>query len=347
MRHVLTAALVLGIAASFPVRAQVQPGPPRAPEVEPRVLDTTVVAGIVPGPGLWKVRHGGHTLWILGTQSPLPAKMEWEAAKVHAAIARSDAVLSPPSVVVGGDIGFFGKLALVPAVLKVRNNPDGASLRESVEPATYARWLPLRQRYFGNDRGIEKRRPLVAATELYERAIEESGLTGPKRVYDEIARAMKKRDLDWTRSAVEFKVPDIKGAVKELQRTRLDDGGCFERTLERLETDVGYMRLRANAWASGDVEALRRLQRPDQYEACRDALLKSALAGKYGIDSAEAKAQEKWLATADAALRSNRGTFAVLPMRELLSGDGLLAKLAARGFEVEAPGAPVRPAPAQ
>lgn len=310
----------------------------QSPAVEPsRVLDTAVVTGIVPGPGLWKVRHGENTLWILGTQSPLPAKMQWEAAKVQLAIARSQAALSPPSVSVGGDLGFFGRLALIPAALKLRNDPDGRQLRDSVAPAAYARWVPLRQRYFGNDRGIEKRRPLIAATELYERAMKRSGLTGPGRVYDEIERAMKKRKLKWTRSVAEYKVPNMRGAVKELQRTRLDDGDCFERTLERLETDVGYMRMRANAWAHGDIGALRRLQRPDQFEACRDALLKSVLASKYGLEGAEAQAELKWLANADAALRTHRGTFAVLPMRELLAADGLLARLQTKGYAVEPP----------
>lgn len=333
MRSIRVAVLVAVLAAALPVHSQ---APAAAPAPE-RVLDTAVVTGVVPGPGLWKVRHGEHTLWILGTQSPLPAKMQWESAKVHAAIAKSSAVLAAPSVSVGGDVGFFGRLALIPTALKLRNDPDGRPLRESVPAAAYARWVPLRQRYFGSDRGIEKRRPLVAATELYERAMKRSGLTGTKTVFDEIQRAMKKRRLTWTRSVAEFKVPNIRGAMKELQRTRLDDTACFERTLERLETDVGYMRLRANAWATGDVATLRRLQRPDQYDACRDALLKSALAGKYGLEDAEAQAERTWLANAEAALRRNPGTFAVLPMRELLASDGLLMRLQARGFVVEAP----------
>lgn len=341
--HLIHAAAVAALLL-VPVAGSAQ-APLATPPEAARVLDTAVVTGVVPGPGLWKVRHGGNTMWILGTQSPLPSKMQWEAAKVRGAIARSDAALAPPGVSVGSDVGFFGRLALIPSVFKLRNNPDGKPLRESVAPAAYARWVPLRQRYFGNDRGIEKRRPIVAATELYERAMKRSGLTGPRQVYDEIERAMKKRKLEWTRSVAEFKVPDIRGAVKELQRMRLDDGQCFERTLDRLETDVGYMRMRANAWATGDVDALRRLQRPDQYEACRDALLKSALASRYGIEGAEAQSEQKWLANADAALRKHRGTFAVLPMRELLAADGLLARLQARGFVVEAPSGPVAAAP--
>ena len=35
-------------------------------------MEAVVVAGVQPGPGLWKVRHGDHLLYVLGTQSPLP-----------------------------------------------------------------------------------------------------------------------------------------------------------------------------------------------------------------------------------------------------------------------------------
>jgi hypothetical protein len=39
-------------------------------------LETLVVTGVQPGPGLWRVSHEGNVLWILGTVSSLPAKME-------------------------------------------------------------------------------------------------------------------------------------------------------------------------------------------------------------------------------------------------------------------------------
>jgi hypothetical protein len=43
------------------------------------------------------------------------------------------------------------------------------------------------------------------------------------------------------------------------------------------------------------------------------------------------------MAAAEAALRDNASTFALLPISELLKPDGYLAKLQARGYEVEAP----------
>ena len=44
-----------------------------------------------------------------------------------------------------------------------------------------------------------------------------------------------------------------------------------------------------------------------------------------------------WLGEAEHALATYDTSFSVLPMRELVAGDGLLAQLAARGYTVTAP----------
>ena len=59
-----------------------------------RDMSPVTVAGVQPGPGMWKV-HGpdGHVLWVLGTVSPLPAGLQWKSADVEAVIANADVVL--------------------------------------------------------------------------------------------------------------------------------------------------------------------------------------------------------------------------------------------------------------
>ena len=74
-------------------------------------LPTVVVTGEQPGPGLWKVTSGDHVLWILGTLSPLPKNMHWQAREVEEAIASAQEVLDPPHIKVDANVGFFGKLA--------------------------------------------------------------------------------------------------------------------------------------------------------------------------------------------------------------------------------------------
>ena len=46
---------------------------------------------------------------------------------------------------------------------------------------------------------------------------------------------------------------------------------------------------------------------------------------------------QHWLDAAEKALAKNAVTFATLPMGEILMPDGYLARLQARGYEVEAP----------
>lgn len=333
----VSAAFAAALLVSVPTHAQ----PTVAPIVEQRVLDTAVVQGVVPGPGMWKIRKGDNTLYVLGLQSPLSSRMEWNAGKVKAVIARSSEVITEPSVGVGADLGFFAKLALAPSMMKMGNSPDGKKLKDLVPAASYSRWLVLKRQYLGNGNGVEKKRPMVAATELYLAAIRRSGLATSEGVEREIAKAIKRRGLKPTRAHVEVKISDLKGAVREFRGTHLADADCFEKTLQRLETDVGYMRLRANAWAIGDVARLRALQRPDQFEACKNAIMKSALAERYGLDDAEVKAKQKWVEAAQSALERNRVTFATLRMRDLFDPKGPVAVLAARGYVVEPPSAPV------
>ena len=42
--------------------------------VAPEILETVLVSGEQPGPGMWKVSKGDHVLWIVGIQTPVPKK---------------------------------------------------------------------------------------------------------------------------------------------------------------------------------------------------------------------------------------------------------------------------------
>ena len=110
-----------------------------------------VVTGALPGPGMWKVSRNGHVMHVLGTVSPLPKRMEWISRDVERVLAQSGEVVFGPSYVVDTDLGFFGKLSLLPSLIGVRKNPDGKLLRDMVSPESYARWLVLKQRYIGRD----------------------------------------------------------------------------------------------------------------------------------------------------------------------------------------------------
>ena len=337
MRTALSSLLVLTAALAFDAAAQ-QTGAPAASASDAPVLETAVVRA--PGPGMWKVRRGENTLWVLGTVSPLPAGMVWNSARMRSVVASADEVISEPNVSVDADVGFFGKLALLPSLIGVRSLPDDRTLKDVLPAATYARWATLKQRHIGRDESIERWRPIFAAGELYSKAVERQGLTGRDIVRNAVNDAVKARGLKWVTPTVKIKVANPKKVVKEFKAADFADVECFTKTLDRVEYDLDALGARAQAWARGDIATLRTIRHPDLQMVCERAMLGGAFASKYGFDTLEAQARAKWLAEVEASLARNRTTFTVLPMSDVLQPDGLVAALAAKGYVVEAPDSP-------
>ncbi|MBP6797331.1 MAG: TraB/GumN family protein [Luteimonas sp.] len=336
--------------ASVPVLAQ-DTAPAAEPQAQPAsgIVDheTVVVSGVLPGPGLWKVRKGGHTLYVLATLSPLPRRMEWESAGVESLVARSQQVLLPPSFTLGSDIGVFRGMMLLPSLLKARKNPDGRTLAQSVPPELYARWQPLKQRYLGNDRGVEQWRPIFAAQELYEAAMRKAGLGQDDIVGKAVRRMAKRHDVPMKAVNFGMKIDDPKAAIREFRETTLADTDCFGKTLSRIEHDLETMRRRANAWAVGDVAALRALPVENQYTACIRAVTDTGLAQRLGFGDLRPRIADLWLAAAEEALEQHPSSVALLPIGLVLAPDGYLAALEAKGYLVEAPMATAAPSPAE
>ncbi len=303
----------------------------------PQDLETIVIAGRYPGPGLWKIRKGDHVLWILGSQSPLPKRMDWDSANVERIIARSQEVLMPPAVEMDPDVGFFRGLTLLPSLFKALKNPDGKTLSEVLPAVQYARWQVLRQRYIINNASIEEWRPIFAAAALYEKAIDRSGMTEKDIVSDVIRRVAKKYRVHITTPKVAIKINDPKASLKAFSNEAIDDQECFRKTLDHIERDLGSMIQRANAWAEGDIETLRALRYSNQFNACFAAFSSSAVARKEGMLDVEKRLTYIWLDAAEAALAKNASSFAVLPVHELLKADGYFEAMAAKGYVIEEP----------
>ena len=346
----MLATTILMAALAAPVHAQVAEAPVPTPTVVPettqqatvgadgiRTEATVIVDGAQPGPGLWLVRNGAHDLWILGTLSPLPAKMQWQSKQVEQVIANAQEVIRTPYVSMKVDTGWFKGLMLLPSMLGARKNPDGKRLQEVVSPQSYARWKTLKARYIGNDGGIEKWRPLFAAQELYQEAMKKSGLDNSKSVWPVINKAIETHHPNVTVVKEEIVVKDPKPLLREWSKTTLDDIACFENTMTRIETDLDAMRARANAWATGDMAALQSLPPAYQWEACSAAITEAGIGKRLGFGDAYQKVRAKWMAAAEAALNKNAVTFATLDMKDLLGANGFLAKLKAKGYTVIAP----------
>jgi uncharacterized protein YbaP (TraB family) len=301
----------------------------------PDGVENVLVTGEQPGPGLWKVTKGDHTLWIMGSLGPLPRKMTWRSREVERVIAQSQEILAAPEI--KPQIGFFRAVTLLPAALKARKNPDGAQLKDILSASQYSQWSTLKAQYLGTDSGIEEWRPMFAAQKLYSKALERSELSNKDIVWPVVEDLGKKYHVTISRTRVGVPVDDPKSTIKEFSETPRDlDIACMQATLDRLEADVATMKTLANAWSTGDVAKLRNLSMPKQYKACLAAFAATPrleqMANKL-IDDVE----NDWLTRAEIALNKNQNTFTVLPIAELFSDEGRPARLKANGYEVTGP----------
>jgi TraB/PrgY/gumN family len=318
------------------------------------VEDEVVVTGEQPGPGLWKVSKGDHVLWILGTHGPLPKKMIWRSSHVESLIGQSQELLNPVHQNIDSNIGFFKIITLIPTLMGVDKNPNDAELKDVLPPEIYARWLVLKEKYAGRGNSrLEKERPTFAVANLHNEAIKHAGLDLSPSVYEVVTKAAKKNKLKITtpQVTVRIEIDNPKAVLKKFRKTEFNDVECFSKTLDRFEADIDDITSRANAWAIGDMAALRRLNNPNT-EDCNAVMMKAIMTGSLAEElgaketfdklkkEGERVAKEmemKWLDAAETALANNKSTFAMLRLNDALNPEGYLAKLRERGYEVEEP----------
>jgi hypothetical protein len=335
--HLVFVLALTGLSPAFAQSIATSVAPAAASTAAVADLPVVVVTGVQPGPSLWKVSKGEHVMWVLGTLSPLPRGMQWQSNEVEAAIGASQQVLLAPSVRMKADVGFLGKMFLLPSAYSARKNNDGQTLQQVLPPPVYARWQRLKQKYLDNDRGIERWRPLFAGQELYRKAIKANGLSRSGGVGASVDALAKHHGVAEVSTDYHLLIEHPRAAIKAFKQAAPRDTTCFIRTLDSVEHDIPAMAARANAWATGDLQALRELPDSEREDACVAALTGAGFAQALGLDDVPAKQRAVWLAAARKALAANAQTFAVLPMDELLKADGYLAALQAEGYQVDAP----------
>ena len=334
----------------------------------PDEMETVLVTGEQPGPGLWKVSRDGHVMWVFGTIGEVPDTIKWRTKEVEARISESQEVLYPGWPSVSLDVSAFQLLALVPSAFKAAKNPDGAMLKDVLAPEAYATWLRLKQKYLGDDDDIEKYRPMVAEEKL-NNAIGKKAMKGIRLIpVDSVVRKAAKKhkvrinELPWVKHKIKVEKP--RAILKAARNMDLAEGECVGRNLARIEKAdalglLKYDVTMTNAWATGDLEALRPKPAPDadlQREDCTTAALDAAVdradAEKRaelnrGLDLikqqedlnklAAAEAERNWVEAAEAALAKNDSTFAVLPMHLVTNEWVYVGSLKRNGYVVESP----------
>lgn len=322
----------LMLAAGPGLRAQSaasQPAPTPAPAAEAPLAEV-VVEGQHEGPRMWTVRLDDHTLWILGTVTPLPKKMVWQPDAVRAVLQQSQEVVPAwPSYAIGANP--FTALRVYIQWRRMQKEPDHLPLKETLPPQLYARVTALEARYDPHDKHLEELRPMVAAERLTTRVLDASGLALHNEVQKTVLSLAREQGVRIRQD--KLKIDDPVDVLKDAGSAPLSaEVACLDAVVTRLETDLGPMQARARAWALGDVDTLRRLPHADNTTACVAAVSTSER-----VRTLIARAEDDWLVVVQDSLRRNRGTLAVQSMDRLLGDHGALEALRQRGYRVEGP----------
>src|SRR5690606_7067293 len=300
-------------------------------------LDEVVVSGELPGPAMWKVSSGGHTLWIMGTLSPMPTKMTWRQRQAEDVIRASGEILGESSSELDMDLGFREAIGMLRSVLRLRHNADGSTLREGLPPAVYERWHAAHRRWFGKKPSPKERaRPIYAAMLLYERALKGSGLSDEPMVWATAERVARRHGVKVRERAFRMKVKDPKGMLAELASLPADqEAACLVDLMDYLDRELPDMKRRAEAWAVGDLPTLRALPHAEEQPECM-ALIEGTQMQRL-MDQEDALLREDWSGIVDWMLLTHETSFTTLPIEKLLQPDGVLAQLRTKGYEVEEP----------
>ena len=295
----------------------------------PTIEEITVI-GRYPGPPLWKVTSGAHTLWIFGELNPVPKGLDWDPRNAERVLERAGGVIGGPrvSAMTFNPIRLF---RLARAARRLIRLPEDTTLADQMPAELYARYTTLRARYLPKvEDDDEDMRPALAAMRLYVAALDDTGLEMDSDVSKTIERKLHRSRAEEADVVVETEPEAVLSELAKI--TPEAELACFASILTSIETDLDGMKERANAWAIGDVDALKRFDYPDSQGNCLEALFSAP-----GFVDLRDQLYSKWLTEAEHALATYDTSFSVLPMWELVSSNGLLAQLAARGYTVIAP----------
>jgi uncharacterized protein YbaP (TraB family) len=301
--------------------AQSAPNPAQSTPNSAQPLDEILVVGERPGPRLWKISWQDHVMWILGTLGPLPKQMTWRSAEVESVIADASEVLGPYSVSLGVQQAdpFRSKTQTLKAALPARD---------------YVRWAQMKSEYIDPHVDTDNLLPTAAALLLQAGAYEKAGLTYTNELWGTIYRLADENGVPVRSLEV---IADLDPAKKN-HSWHSGRGGVdyLEETMSRVKTNERSARARANAWAAGDVAALRALTRGDDSDTAQLASSWPFLSAQE-VGEIMTHAQRSLARQLDSALRRNEVSFAAIPVFLLFREHGILEDLRLNGLSVQEP----------
>ena len=311
-------ALALAIAA-LPALAQVPitPAQPVPGDPDAVLVEELVVVARLPGPAWWTVSDGDTTVYVLGSPSIAPKRMQWDRGVFERRLKGANVVILPYqnlSVHVTGAMG---------AAFNYMRLRSSAAFEDTLDPATRARFVAARTKLGQPAKHYATKNPLAAGLILATDYRDKTSLTNadPTKLVKYLAKLAKVPVVQKN-----YDIGPLMGAV--LRTSPAAGRGCFDEVLQQVETGPGVTLAATKAWAEGDVRGA--LDNERTYERC--------IALVPGAQAFDTRTKVDQVAAIEAALKTPGHAIAVVPLRPLLSQGGVLDRLRSAGFKVTTPG---------
>jgi hypothetical protein len=317
------------------------------------------------------VSRNGNALWILPLIDAYPKKMDWDSARVETLIAQSQEYIERPiayrGLATANPLTFMriSKLSRRPPTL-----PSGQKLQDVLPAELSQRLRSLKAKYLPRDKDFDNLRISAAGARLQQEILLRENLetlsynrsTSPEVITSKLDKWVKRnKTMRRTSTAYGSVQPIASGdiklaerAVEELSTTAAFANweiSCLEKAIAYFEKDIGMVKKRANAWATGHADdLLDRTPLKGRGDACNEppavpegspamTKLRKEAPGMAALmlnDRSEAEriTRERWIAAAEVALANNKTTFSVLYIGDILDPDALIARLTGKGYEV-------------
>ena len=314
----LASALALvALAASVGAQVPITPAQPIPGDSDAVLVEELVVTARLRGPAWWRVSDGDTTVYVLGSPSIAPKRMQWDRSVFERRLQGASMVIVPYQDV---RVKMSGVVGTAFNYLRLRS---GGAFEETLEPATRARFVAARTKLGQPANHYKTRNPLAAGLILATDYRDSTNLTNsdPTKLIKYLAQAAKVPVVQKS-----YDIGPLMGAV--IRTPQAAGRGCFDEVLQQVEAGPGVTLAATRAWAEGDVRGA--LENERTYERCI-----ALVPGAQGFD-ARTKADQ--VAAIEKALKIPGHAIAVVPLRPLLSQGGVLDRLRADGFEVKTPG---------
>jgi uncharacterized protein YbaP (TraB family) len=311
--------LVLAVPLSLAAQDQSVLSAPTALDAS-AVVEELTVTGTPPGPALWRVQRGDSEVIILGGLTPLPHMLQWSSPRLDRALVGANTLLVPPQDQVR--LTDLPGLALRATSLR---EPFGHTLEADLPPALRQRFVQTREAMGIGPGRYAHWKPAIAGFLLIADFREKQGLSTGKPATTVMRRAkalgikiQPMADIGWgamVKSASAMKAPAHEA--------------CLIAALNDLDAEAAHARPLAQAWAVGDLGAVRAGATANLLDQCLLQLPSAtALLDRGTRQSVEA---------INAALSQPGKTVAVIDLKFLLRAGGVLDMLKAQGADISVP----------